>query len=152
MRIMLTSRFWKNQSWYWNKRYLSRKPLISALIWHPESGRGIILRAWPCHRRQRVKNRPRAHKIQQNILFAARGRGALLMMPRPLSGCQIKVEIKGFQLMYCLFLYYLWFFQNIEKGWRKIFEKILFPRFLKNEEKYEKYFLQPFSIFWKNHE
>ena len=81
------------------------------------------------------------------MLFTARGRGGLLIMPRPLSGCQMKAEIKGFLLMYRLFLYYLWFFQNIEKGWRKIFEKILFPRFLKNEEKYEKYFLQPFSIF-----
>ena len=39
------------------------------------------------------------------MLFAARGRGALLIMPRPLSGCQIKAEIKGFLLMYRLFLY-----------------------------------------------
>ena len=82
------------------------------------------------------------------MLFAARGRDGLLVEPRPLSGSQIKAEIKGFLLMYCLFLYYLWFFQNIEKGWRKILEKRLFPRFLKN---YEKYFLQRFSIFWKNH-
>ena len=28
-------------------------------------------------------------------------------------------EIMSFLLMYRLFLYYLWFFQNIEKGWRK---------------------------------
>ena len=47
----------------------------------------------------------RAHKIQQNMLFAASGCGALLIMPRPLLGCQIEAEIKGFQLMYCLFLY-----------------------------------------------
>jgi hypothetical protein len=33
-----------------------------------------------------------------------------------------------------LFLYYQWFFQNIEKGWKKIFEKRLFPRFHKNDE------------------
>ena len=33
------------------------------------------------------------------------GRGALLIMPRPLSGCQIKAEIQGFLLMYRLFLY-----------------------------------------------
>ena len=32
--------------------------------------------------------------------------------------------------MYRLFLYYQWFFQNIEKGWRKILEKRLFPHFL----------------------
>ena len=40
------------------------------------------------------------------MLFAARRRGALLMMPRPFSRCQIKAEIKGFLLMYRLFLYY----------------------------------------------
>ena len=52
-------------------------------------------------------------------------------MPRPLLGCQIKAEIKGFLLMYRLFLYYVWFFQNIEKGWRKIFEKDYFRDFIK---------------------
>jgi hypothetical protein len=46
-----------------------------------------------------------AHKIQQNMLFAASRRGALLIMPRPLLGCQIKAEIKGFLLRYSLFLY-----------------------------------------------
>ena len=30
------------------------------------------------------------------MLFAVWRRGALLMMPRPLSRCQIKAEIKGF--------------------------------------------------------
>ncbi len=39
------------------------------------------------------------------LLFAVSGRGIFLMMPRPLSGCQIKAEIKGFLLMYRLFLY-----------------------------------------------
>ena len=39
------------------------------------------------------------------MLFAAGGRGALLVMPRPFSECQIKAEIKGFPLMYRLFLY-----------------------------------------------
>ena len=34
-----------------------------------------------------------AIKFQQNMLFAARGRGTVLMMPRPLLGCQIKAEI-----------------------------------------------------------
>ena len=72
------------------------------------------------------------------MLFAARGRGGLLIMPRPLSGCQIKAEIKGFLLMYRLFLYYWWFFQNIEKRWRKIFEKDYFRDFLKNDEIYKK--------------
>ena len=65
------------------------------------------------------------------MLFAARGRGALLIMPRPLSERQIKAEIKGFLLRYCLFLYYQWFFQNIENRWRKFFEKDYFRDFLK---------------------
>ena len=33
--------------------------------------------------------------------------------------------------MYRLFLYYLWFFQNIEKGWKKISEKDYFRDFIK---------------------
>ena len=78
------------------------------------------------HGRQEVKNPPRGP-----VLFAASGRDALLMMPRPLSRCQINAEIKGFLLMYHLFLYYQWFSQNIEKGWRKIFEKDYCRDFLK---------------------
>ena len=46
----------------------------------------------------------------------------------------IKAEIKDFPLMYRLFLYYKRFFQNIEKRWRKIFEKDYFRDFLKNDE------------------
>ena len=65
------------------------------------------------------------------MLFAARGRGSLLVKPHALSVFQIKAKIMGFLLMYQLFLYYLWFFQNIEKGWRKIFEIRLFLQFLK---------------------
>ena len=42
---------------------------------------------------------------RQPMLFTAREHGALLMMPSPLSGCQIKAEIKGFLLMNSLFLY-----------------------------------------------
>ena len=81
------------------------------------------------------------------MLFAARGRGSLLVKPHALSVFQIKAKIMGFLLMYQLFLYYLWFFQNIEKGWRKIFEKRLLPRFLKMKKIMKKYFLQSFSIF-----
>jgi hypothetical protein len=84
------------------------------------------------------------------MLFAARGRGALLIMPRPLSGCQIKAEIQGFLLLYCFFLYQQRFFQNIEKDWRKIFEKDYFRDFLKMMT-FQKKILSPFSIFWKNH-
>ena len=96
----LGSKFGRIQCLHCNKRYLSRKSLISALIWHPESGCGTIRRLPRPHRRQEVKNPPRGP-----MLFAARGRDALLIMPRPLSGCQMKAEIKGFLLMYRLFLY-----------------------------------------------
>ena len=66
------------------------------------------------------------------MLFAAiGGGGALLMMPRPLSGCQIEAEIKGLLMRSHLFLSYQWFFQNIEKSWRKFFEKDYFRDFLK---------------------
>ena len=51
------------------------------------------------------------------MLFAARGRGGLLIIPRPLLGCQIKAEIKGFLLMYGLIQYQQWFFQDIERHW-----------------------------------
>jgi hypothetical protein len=53
------------------------------------------------------------------------------MMPCPLLGCQIEAEIKGLLMRSHLFLYYQWFFQNIEKSWRKIFEKDYFCDFLK---------------------
>ena len=82
------------------------------------------------------------------MLFAARGRGSLLIMPRPLLGCQIKAEIKDFLLMYRLFLYYQWFFQNIEKDWRKIFEKDYFRDFIKMM-KFEKKNPLAFSNFLK---
>ena len=38
-------------------------------------------------------------KNQQKMLFAVRRRGTLIIMPRPLSGCQIKAEIQTFLLM-----------------------------------------------------
>jgi hypothetical protein len=118
--------FWKNHWYYWNKQYLSRKPLISALIWHPKRGRGIIMRLPRPPALKGVKNPPRPP-----MLFTTRRCGALLIMPHPFSGCQIKAEIKGFLLTYCLFLYLQCLFQNIEKGWRKIFEKYYFRDFLK---------------------
>jgi hypothetical protein len=80
------------------------------------------------------------------MLFAASKRGALLIMPRPLLGCQIKAVIKGFLLRYRLFLYYQWFFQNIEKGSRKNFEKDYFRDLLKNDEIYKKNPLAFFNI------
>ena len=82
-------------------------------VWHYQEGVTMTCRT-------RTFFTPRAP-----MLFAAGGLGALLVMPRPLSGCQIKAEIKGFPLMYRLFLYYYWFFQNIEKGWHTWPERIL---------------------------
>ena len=37
--------------------------------------------------------------LRAPMLFVARGRDTLLIMPRPISRCQIKAEIKGFMLM-----------------------------------------------------
>ena len=48
------------------------------------------------------------------MLFVASRRGALLIMPPPFSGGQIKAEIKGFLLRCRLFQYYQWFFHNLE--------------------------------------
>ena len=45
--------------------------------------------------------------------FRAGGRSSLMVMPRPLSGCQIKAKIKDFLLRYRLLLYQQWFFQNL---------------------------------------
>ena len=42
----------------------------------------------------------------KKVINRAGGHGSLMIMPHPLSGCQIKAEIKGFLLMYRLFLYY----------------------------------------------
>ena len=101
----LSSIFGRNQCLYWNKWYTRRKPLISALIWHLKSDCSLKNVSYTFHRRQEVKNPFRGHKIQQNMLFAAKGRGILLTVPQPLSGPQTKAEIQGFLLMYRLFLY-----------------------------------------------
>ena len=104
----LSSIFGQNQCLYYNKQYISRKPLISAFIWHPESGCGIIRRV------------PRLLAVKSIggrggflTSFRAGGHGSLMIMPCPLSGCQIEAEIKGFLLRYRLFQLYQWFFQNI---------------------------------------
>ena len=46
--------------------------------------------------------------------FGAGGRGALLIMPRPLLWCQIKAAIKGFLLRYRLLQCKHWFLPNFE--------------------------------------
>ena len=59
-------------------------------------------------------------------------------------------EIMSFLLMYCLFLNYHRFFQNIEKGLRFFFKMILFSQSPQSNIISNKYFLYLFSIFWKN--
>ena len=65
----------------------------SLRVWHYEEG------AMP-HRREK-------HRCAwgKKSYFTASHRHALLIMPRPLSGCQIKADVKGFLLRYRLFLY-----------------------------------------------
>ena len=48
--------------------------------------------------------------------FTATHLHALLIMPRPLSRCQIKAEIKDFLLKYHLFQYKQWFFQILNSN------------------------------------
>ena len=63
------------------------------------------------------------------MLFTTRGRGSLLIMPHPLSGCQIKAEIKGFLLKYRLFCTSNGSFRKLEEA-REFF-------FLKFQDFYE---------------
>ena len=48
--------------------------------------------SWWCHASRREKHRSAWGK---KSYFRAGGRGSLMIMPHPLSGCQIKAEIKG---------------------------------------------------------
>ena len=60
-------------------------------------------RAWNYHEGVTMTCRKRTFFTSRApMLFAARGRGALLIMPCPLLGSQIKAEIKGFLLRYRL--------------------------------------------------
>ena len=110
----LSSKFGRNQCLCWNKRYICKKPLISALIWHPESGRGITRRP---PRPLAVKSIfcwilwPRNGFLTLCLLWHGH---ALMIMPRPLSGCQIKAEINGFLLKHRLFQHKHWFFPIFE--------------------------------------
>jgi hypothetical protein len=61
--------------------------------------------------------------------FRTGGRDSLMILPCQLSGCQIKAEIKGFFLVYCLFQYYQWFFHNFEVS--KILEMTCAPCIIK---------------------
>ena len=51
-----------------------QKALDLSYLEPEEQGRGIIMRAWQCHRRQRVKNPPRTCKKSTKNSF--RGEGA----------------------------------------------------------------------------
>ena len=82
------------------------------------------------------------------MLFAAGGRGPLLVMPRPLSGCQIKAEIKGFRWCIVCFCTSKGSFRILKKAGEKFSKKDYFHDFLKWQN-YKKYFLQRFSNFLK---
>ena len=97
------------------------------------------------NRRQEVKNQKRGLKFNK-ICFRAKRAWHPLDNATPLSFQLQIAEIMSFPLMYCLFLYFKWFFQNIEKGWRKNLAIKLFPQFLKMT-KIKNIFLQPFSRF-----
>ena len=43
-----------------------------------------------------------------------------------------------------MFLYYQWFFQNIEKDWRKIFRNKIISAFSQNDKNYKEIFLPGF--------
>ena len=64
----------------------------------------------------------------------------------PLSFWLQIAEIMSFLLMYHLFLYYQWLFQNLEKDWRKILEIRLFPQFLKMTKIWNIFSLAIFNI------
>ena len=68
---------------------------------------------------------------ESKTLRAARERGGLLVKPCPLSGFQIKAEIKGFPLMYRLFLYNNGSFRILKKAGQKFSKKDYFRDFYK---------------------
>ena len=110
----LSSKIGRNQCLYWTKRYLSRKPLISALIWHSKSGRGFTRRP------------PRPLAVKSIFCWILWVRGGFLtswllwplqksiLKIQALSGCNIKAKTKGFLLVYRLFKCKHWFLLNFE--------------------------------------
>jgi hypothetical protein len=101
--------FWKNHYYYINKQYISRKPWISDLIWHPKSGRGITRKA--PHPLAAKSIGARGGFLTSCLLW---GLDSLMIVPNPLSGCQIKAEIKGFLLKCRLFQCKHWILPNFE--------------------------------------
>ena len=97
----LSSKFGRKQYLYWTKRYTSRKPLISALIWHPKSGCGITGGGGGATPSRREKHKSAWGKKNY---FRTGGQGSLMIMPNPLLGYQIKAKIKCF-LLVTLFLW-----------------------------------------------
>ena len=89
IRKIFEFKIWKESMLALKKWYTSKNPLISlilALIWHPESA---------CIFKIEVKkSKTRREFIKCNkICFSQPENMGLLIMPRPLSGCQIKADI-----------------------------------------------------------
>ena len=94
--------FWNNQCLCRNKRYISRKPLISALIWHLKVGLAL---SWGRH----TLSPQNAYFVE----FHGSADGFWLLFwlldfydlsrIQSLSGCHFKAEYQGFLLRYSLF-------------------------------------------------
>ena len=95
----------------------------------------------------RSRRRTTFFTLRGTMLFAARGRGALLIKPSPLSVSQTKSWNQGLSadvsFVSVLFMVLSEYWKKLEENFRK--------KISTNDKNYEKYFLQPFSIFWKNH-
>ena len=146
----LSSKFGKNQCLYWNKLYISRKLMMSAFIWHPERGRGIIMRAWLCHRGQRVKNPLHPPKIQQNMLSRWEGVASSWYCHTLKLSFSKKPRSRAFCWCIIYFCASIGSFRILKKTGGNIF--IIFA-ILRNcgNNLISKNFLKPFLIFWKNH-
>ena len=130
------------------KQTLHQQKALDISYLEPEGqGRGIIMRAWQCHRRQRVKKPPSTCKKSTKNAFCAKWAWHPHDTATPLCFQFQIAEIQSFLLMYCLFLYQQWFYQNIEKGLRFFFKMKQFSQSPQSNIISKKYFLQLFSIF-----
>ena len=103
----LSSKFGRNQCLYWTKRNIHKQKKI---LQQKVLDLSFDLAPWKWMWHYHEAATPSCPRItfftpRWPTLIAARGLGALLIKPRPLLGCQIKAEIKGFLLRYCLFLF-----------------------------------------------
>ena len=103
-------------------------------VWHDQEG------ATPSRRKKH-----RSARCKKSY-STAEGRGSLLIMPRPLSVCQIKAEIQGFLLMYRLFLYNNGSFRILKKAGENFSKKIISAISVKMMKFQKKYALVFFNF------